>query len=58
MLPALAEFGDFAAAVTLSYIISLRGNGARGLEWDRGGVKVSIMLVSIGTMGSPKFFDV
>jgi hypothetical protein len=38
-LPALAEFGDSTAAVTLSYIFSLRGNGARGLEWDRGGRK-------------------
>ena len=58
MLPALAEFGNSTAAVTLSYIFLLRGNGAGGLKWDRGGVKVSIMLMSIGTMGSAEYFDV
>ncbi len=59
VLPALAEFGNSTATVTLSYIFLLRGNGAGGLKWDRGGgVKVSIMLVSIGTMGSAELFDV
>ncbi len=36
------DFDVADATVALSYIFSLRGNGAGGPECDRGGVKVSI----------------
>jgi hypothetical protein len=41
-LDVVAKFGAPTATVTLSYSykFSLRGNGAGGLESDRGGVKV------------------
>ena len=46
LLPALAKFGNFTAAVLLSCIFSLRGNKAGGLEWDRGGRK-SVLNVGV-----------
>ncbi len=56
-LDAVAEFGAPTATVALAWVLSVRGRKGFGQERERGG-KVSTMLVSIGTMGSPDFLDV
>ena len=44
--------------VSLAWVFLVRGHKGFGREQEGGGEKVSTTLVSIGTMGSPEFFNV
>ena len=57
-LDVVAEFCAPKDTVALSWLFSVSGPKGFDQEREGGEEKVSITLASIGTMGSPEFFDV